>query len=169
MRFLLSLFVWIFFVGGLWAYTANRDATLPEGPARVADREIRTGEYTLEITPGFSIEADPFALALDDTGRPLGLEVRLNGQILEIGPAEIFRGKVITVTKGIFPTIGFNEFYVKAAPPMSESHLDHCVRVRLLDSGIPVADRTIWGSRGAVVAGTVGFTMAKPKENDHDH
>lgn len=169
MRFLLCLVVWIFLVGGLWAYTVNRDASLPEGPARVADREVLTGEYTLEITLSFSLEKDPFALDLDDAPQTQGLKVSLNGQAVAIAPGEIFRGKVITVTKGISPTVGYNEFYVQATPPMSEIHLDHCVRVRLIKSGVPVADQTIWGSRGAVVAGTMGFIPATSKEDDHDH
>lgn len=169
MRFLLIIFVWIFFVGGLWAYTVNRDAGLPTGPAQVADREMLTGEYVLEITPGFSIEKDPFALALDDAPQTPGFEVRLNGQALTVDADEIFRGKVIRITKGLAPTVGFNEFYVQASPPMSESHLDHGLRVRLLNRGAPVADQTIWGSRGAVVAGTVSFNLAAPKEDDHDH
>nr|WP_320192558.1 hypothetical protein [uncultured Desulfobacter sp.] len=169
MRFLLCLFVWLFLVGGLWAYTANRDASLPEGPAQVADREVLTGEYILEITPGFSMEKDPFALTIDDTSQSTGLEVHLNGQALAVNPGEILRGKVIRITKGLSPTAGFNEFYVQASPPMSEINLDHCIRVRLMENGVPVADQTIWGSSGAVVAGTVGFTLAAPKEDDHDH
>ena len=169
MRFLLIIFVWIFFVGGLWAYTANRDAALPTGPAQVADREVVTGAYVLEITPGFSIDKDPFALALNDAPQTPGLEVRLNGQALTVDAGEIFRGKIIRITEGLAPTIGFNEFYVQASPPMSESHLDHSLRVRLLDRGAPVVDHTIWGSRGAVVAGTVDFTLATPKEDNHDH
>lgn len=169
MRFLLCLFVWIFLVGGLWAYTANRDASLPEGPAQVAERKVLTGEYVLEITPGFSMEKDPFALVLDDTPQPPGLEVRLNGQAILVDSGEIVRGKVIRITKGLAPTVGFNEFYVQASPPMSEIHLDHCIRVRLMENGVPVADRTIWGSRGAVVAGTVGFTLVSPKEDAHGH
>jgi len=169
MRFLLIIFVWIFFVGGLWAYTANRDASLPAGPAQVADREVLTGAYVLEITPSFSIEKDPFALALDDAPQAPGLEVRLNGQALTVDPGKILRGKVIRITEGFAPTVGFNEFYVQASPPMSEIHLDHGLRVRLLDRGAPVVDHTIWGSRGAVVAGTVNFTLATPKEDDHDH
>jgi hypothetical protein len=47
--------------------------------------------------------------------------------------------------------------------------LDHGLRVRLLDSGATVTDQTIWGSRGAVVAGTVTFTLAAAKEDHHDH
>ncbi|WP_321492132.1 hypothetical protein [uncultured Desulfobacter sp.] len=169
MRFLLCILIWIFFVGGLWAYTAQRDASLPKGTAPVADRDVLTGEYVLEITPGFSIDKDPFALSLDDAPQSPGLEVRLNGQALTVGSGEISRGKVIRITEGLTPTAGFNEFYVQASPPMSETHLDHGLKIRFLDRGSPVIDQTVWGSRGALVAGTVSFSLTAHKEDNHDH
>lgn len=169
MRFVIIVFIWIFFVGGLWAYTATRDGMLPQGPARVADREALNREFVIEITPGFSSEQDPFALNLDDASQPPDLEVRLNGRALTTQAKEITRGKVLRITKGVTPTLGFNEIYVQASPPVSEAQLDHGLRVRLLDSGTIVIDQTIWASRGAVVAGTVNFTLAAAKGDDHDH
>lgn len=170
MRFLLTILIWILFVGGLWAYTAQRDASLPQSPAQVAPPKVLTGSYVLEITPSFSIEKDPFALALDDddASHTQGLEVRVNGRILGVDAGELKRGKVIRITKNLTLSQGFNEFYVKASPPMTETGLDHGLRVRLLDRGIPVVDRTVWGSAGAVVAGTVSFSLAERKDEDHD-
>ena len=169
MRFLLCIFLWIFFVGGLWAYTWQRDAGLPEGPARVAALETLSGDYVLEITPGFSIEKDPFALAVDDGAGSPGLEIRLNGSEIIVDVENISRGNVIRIREGLVLTAGFNEFYVKASPPVSEAHLDHGLRIRLLENGAPVADRTVWGSRGAVVAGSVSFNLAAQEEDEHDH
>ncbi|MCG8684089.1 MAG: hypothetical protein MI892_04385 [Desulfobacterales bacterium] len=169
MRFLLCIFVWIFFVGGLWAYTWQRDAGLPEGPAQVAALEVLTGDYVLEITPSFSIEKDPFALAIDDTPDSSGLEVRLNGTPLVVASDNISRGKVVKITEGLVLTAGFNEFYVKASPPTSEAHLDHGLRVKLLENGATLTDQTVWGSKGAVVAGSVSFNLAAHKEDEHDH
>lgn len=169
MRFLLTILIWICFVGGLWAYTAQRDASLPQSPAQVAAPKVLTGSYVLEITPSFSIEKDPFALALDDdASHTQGLEVRINGRRLGMASGEIKRGKVIRITKNLILSQGFNEFYVKASPPMAETHLDHGLRVRLLDRGLPVVDQTVWGSAGAVVAGAVSFSLAAPKEDHHD-
>lgn len=170
MRFLLTMLIWIFFVGGLWAYTARRDASLPGSPAQVAAPKMLTRSYVLEITPGFTIEKDPFALVLDnDASQPPGLELRLNGQSLGVDAGKIQRGKVIRITKNLNLSQGFNEFYVKASPPMAETGLDHGLRVRLLDRQTPVVDQTVWGR--AVVAGTVSFTLAAPTEteDDHDH
>ena len=168
MRFLLIILIWIFFVGGLWGYTIQRDASLPKGPAQVAAPKILTGSYVLEITPSFTIEKDPFALALDDASPPPGLEVRLNGRALGVDSGQIKRGKMIRITKNLNLSQGFNEFYVKASPPMAETDLDHGLRIRLLDRGGPVFDRTVWGSTGAVVAGSVSFTLAGHKEDVHD-
>ncbi len=169
MRFLLTILIWIFFVGGLWGYTTQRDASLPKGPAQVTAPKVLTGSYVLEITPSFSIEKDPFALALDDdASQTPGLEIRLNGRALGVDAGQIKRGKVIRITKNLKLSQGFNEFYVKASPPMAETDLDHGLRVRLLDRGVPVVDQTVWGSSGAVVAGTVSFSLAAQKEDVHD-
>ena len=169
MRFLLCILIWILFVGGLWAYTVQRDAALPQAPGKVPVGKTLTGEYVLEITPSFSTEKDPFAQAADDESQDSGLEIRLNGQPLAVEAGEILRGKVIRITDGIKLSPGFNEFYVKASPPMSETNLDHGIRVRLTDRGAPLVDRTVWGSRGAVVTGTVSVTLAAQKEGSHDH
>ena len=169
MRFLLCIFIWIFFVGGLWAYTWQRDAGLPKGPAKVAPLETLTSDYVLEITPSFSIEKDPFALAVDDGANASGLDIRLNGTPLLVDTDRMSRGKVIQVTKGLVLTAGFNEFYVNAVPPISEAHLDHGLRIRLLENGAPVVDRTLWSSQGAVVAGSVSFHLTVQKEDDHGH
>lgn len=169
MRFILTILIWIIFVGGLWGYTTQRDAALPQGPAQPAAPKILTGSYVLEITPSFSIEKDPFALVLDDdSSQTPGLEIRLNGRTLEVDAEPIKRGKVIRITKNLKLSQGFNEFYVKASPPMAETDLDHGLRVRLLDRSVPVVDQTIWGSSGAVVAGTVSFSLAAHKEDVHD-
>ena len=169
MRFLLTVLIWIIFAGGLWAYTAQRDAALPQGPSQVAAPKILTGSYVLEITPSFTIEKDPFALALDDdASQTPGLEVRLNGRALEVDAEQIKRGKVIRITDNLKLSQGFNEFYVKASPPMAETDLNHGLRVRLLDRGMPVVDRTVWGGSGTVVAGTVSFSIAAHKEDAHD-
>ena len=169
MRFLLIILIWTFFVGGLWGYTTQRDASLPKGPAQVVAPKILTGSYVLEITPSFTIEKDPFALALDgDASQIPGLEIRLNGRVLGVDSGQIKRGKMIRITKNLKLSQGGNEFYVKASPPMAETDLDHGLRVRLLDRGGPVVDRTVWGSAGAVVAGSVSFTLAAHKEDVHD-
>ena len=73
------------------------------------------------------------------------------------------------IRTGVNLIAGFNEFYVKASPPMSESHLDHGLRVRLLENGSALVDRTLWAEGGAVVAGTVSLTLGSEKGGSHDH
>ena len=169
MRFVLTILIWIFFVGGLWVYTSQRDAVMPKVPAKAQAVEKLTGSYVLEITPTFTVAKDPFALDLDeDDSQNLGLEVRLNGRAIDVEAGQIQRGKVIRVTKKLALSQGRNEFYVKASPSMAETGLDHGVRIRLLDRGLPLVDQTFWGSGGAVVAGSVSFVPADPKEGSHD-
>ena len=169
MRFLLTILIWIFFVGGLWAYTSHRDAVMPKVPAQAKAVEKLTGSYVLEITPTFTVEKDPFALALDEEdSQNSGLEIRLNGRAIDVEAGQIQRGKVIRVTNNLALSRGRNEFYVKASPPMAETGLDHGVRIRLLDRGLPLVDQTFWSSGGAVVAGALSFVPADPKEESHD-
>jgi hypothetical protein len=169
MRFWLSVLIWIFFVGGLWAYTLHRDASLPQGPSQVAAPERLAGNYVLEITPTFSVEKDPFALDLDDGADTSGLELRLNGEALDLAPEDLGRGQAVTIQDGMNLVPGFNEVYVTASPPMAESHLTHGLRVRLLENGTVLKDQTLWGGQGAVVAGTIALILNAKKEVGHDH
>jgi len=168
MRFFLSLIIWIVFVGGLFVYTWQRDAGLPHGPSIVEAAKHIKGSYLLEITPTFSVEKDPFALQ-SDTDSPVSLDLQLNGQRLDVPVMEMSRGEVLRVRELPELQVGFNEFYVSASPPIAESMIDHGMRVRLLDGSSVILDDTIWASRGALVSGTISFTLAAGKDDPHDH
>lgn len=169
MKFLFSVMIWILFVGGLWAYTSQRDADLPKTPVRVDAPEVLTGNYVLEITPGFSSEHNPFALTLDDnSSQSPHLGVRLNGRELIVGMSPFQRGKVIQITSDLIFSRTINEIYVTASPSMAETDLAHSLRVRLLNNGAPVVDQTFWSSGGAVVAGSVTFRLAEHRKADHE-
>lgn len=168
MRFLLSILIWIFFVGGLWMYTLQRDARLPDSPTAVKQVETVSGKYTLEITPTFSIEADPFALQ-SDTENAGEIELRLNGQTLRPPEGDISRGKVLKIVDITRLAEGFNEFFISASPPISEIDLDHGIRVRLLDGENIIVDDTVWAGNGARVSGTISFQMELNEDHDHDH
>lgn len=163
MRFFLSLFIWIVIVGGMFAYTWQRDAGLPQGPTIVEAAKQIQGGHLLEITPTFSVEKDPFALESDTENTSL-IELRLNGSTLDLPAVEMRRGQVIQVHELTKLQVGFNEFYISAGPPLAESMLNHGMRVRLLDGSIVLFDDTIWASPGARVSGAINFTLA---EDDH--
>ncbi|MEH0022232.1 MAG: hypothetical protein V6Z89_21440 [Desulfobacter sp.] len=168
MRFLLSLCIWIVFVGGLWLYTWQRDAGFPEGPSQAQAVEQIKGEFLLEITPTFSVEKDPFALQAG-TGDSAPFALYLNGKAIAVPAGDIRRGQVVRISDLPDMQQGTNEFYINASPPLAENTMDNGVRLRLTDRGAAIVDHTIWGNRGAVVSGTVSFTLAHSGDDDHAH
>jgi len=168
MRFILCIVIWIIFVGGLWVYTWQRDANLPDSPLAAPPVETVAGNYRLEITPTFSVETDPFALQAD-TPKTDSIELRLNGQLLQSPDEVISRGNVLEIDNIAEILTGFNEIYVSASPPISETDLDHGIRVRLLDGETIIVDDTIWAGRGARVSGSVSFQRLMKVDDEHDH
>lgn len=168
MRFLLCIVIWIIFVGGLWVYTWQRDARLPDSPLAAPPVETVQGNYRLEITPTFSAETDPFALQAD-TPKTDSIELRLNGQLLQQPDEAIIRGKILKILNIPVMLTGYNEIFVSASPPISETDLDHGIRVRLLDGETIIVDDTIWAGSGARVSGSVGFQMSMKVDDEHEH
>lgn len=167
MRFLLVIAVWVVIVGGLYQYIAWRDGAAATPVAEIAVAQASSGEFSLELTPTFSLEEDPFALKGGE-GADSPLEVRLNGSLLAVPAAELQRGRpfVIAVVDGVL--LGHNEVHVKASPPVAESSLDHALRIRVLDRDAVLADHSIWGGDGELISGSVGFDT-REKEAGHDH
>jgi hypothetical protein len=168
MRFLFSIFLWVFIVGGLWWYTWQRDNTREN---RVIEEQVIAlvmEEYSLELTPTFSVEEDPFALTLDEQ-KSLPLEVRVNGVLIDIGKQPIRRGETLHLEKVKHFTQGSNELHLKASPPVAEGGIDHGLRVRVVQAGAEIVDKTIWSSKGSLVSGTVSFRLETAKEEEHDH
>ncbi len=167
MRFLLALAAWVVFVGGLYSYTAWRDARVVEsGGTAAAAPPAAERKYDLEITTTFSLEEDPFALRTDGGGSE-PLELRLNGRPVPVPVDEIRRGRPLKL-EGFAGTVrGRNEIHVRASPPVDET-LDNGVRIRIFEDGAAIADATIWGGGGALVSGTVPFSTTG-EEQKHDH
>ena len=168
MRFVLSLLIWLVIVGGLFTYTCQRDANLPQSPTVVEASQQVQGIHLLEITPTFSVEKDPFALESDTENTSL-LELRLNGSTIDPPAVEMRRGQVIQIHALTKLQVGFNEFYISAGPPLSEGMLHHGMRARLLVGNSVLFDETIWASPGARVSGAINFTLAAEKDDHHDN
>lgn len=168
MRFFLVVAIWTIIVGGLWGYTSYRDAAVKNIVAAAPPDLTVSSYFTLLITPTFSIVEDPFALQVD-TSSSSALEIMLNGEPL-IFPADTFvRGTAVQLEKLEGVLAGHNEIYIKASPPISESSISHGVRLELFEGENQVLDKTIWGSGGALVSGTVNFSYSPAKEKDHEH
>jgi hypothetical protein len=167
MRFLLCLIIWVVFVGGLYAYTEQRDRGFV---AEIAVAEVDQGSaerLSIELTPTFSVEDDPFALQTQEQSAPFDL--RVNGVPVDIANLPIARGQTLFIRDLEVALGDHNELFIKASPPVSESHLNHGIRLRLLNKDRVLADQTIWSSGGGLVSGTVPFEPPVSPETDHDH
>ena len=167
MRFLLCLVIWVVFVGGLYAYTEQRDRGLVTETAVAAVEEKDAVRISIELTPTFSVEDDPFALQTQEPKAPFDL--RLNGVAVDIADLPITRGQTLFIRDLEVALSDHNEIFIKASPPVAESHLNHGIRLRLLNQDQVLADQTIWSSGGGLVSGTVPFKPPVTQEIDHDH
>lgn len=169
MRFFLTFLIWVVIVGGLYIYVSKRDAD-KESVRQALVQEIAVKQlFTLEFTPTFAIEQDPFALQTDENASA-GIEVRLNGKLIKLEEQQPARGEVLRIAEVDGVVLGHNEIYVKASPPMTESHLEHGVRMKVIQGNEVLVDKTIWSSGGALISGTVPFEFAVSAEGDaHDH
>ncbi|MBT8328372.1 MAG: hypothetical protein KJN87_01600 [Desulfofustis sp.] len=167
MRFLLCLVIWIVFVGGLYAYTEQRDrGFVTENVVAIVDEKSPV-RISIELTPTFSVEDDPFALQTDELKAPF--DIRLNGMAVDIANLTITRGQTLFIRDLEVALSDHNEIFIKASPPVAESHLTHGIRLRRLSKDLVLADQTIWSSGGGLVSGTVPFELPVIPEIDHDH
>lgn len=168
MRFVLSILIWLILVGGLWVYTSKRDASKPQA-ANAASIDLSVqGVFSIEITPTFSTEKDPFALTTDDTASST-LELKLNGTSIALPFDDLQRGKTVVLENIAGLLMGHNEIYLKASPPLSENALEHGIRIKVSEKDNLIADKTIWSSPGALVSGTVSFNHLAEKKDGDEH
>ena len=168
MRIALTALIWLIMVGGLTLYIQQRDRRLPPAIRTPATGAAPMEKYSLEITPTFSPETDPFALQ-GDPAASATLLVRLGERELFRSEQALPAGKTVSVHAVAGLVVGHNELYLQATPPLSEALMDHAVRVRLLQGNRELFDHTLWGLSGAKVAGTIPFTLEKSAEAGHDH
>lgn len=166
MRFLLVATIWLVLIGGLSLYSYQRDRRKP--PPAVPEKltEAPAQAYKLELTPIFATAADPFALK-GGTNQAATLLVRVADREIYRSDRSLPAGvaKSITPVPGL--VLGHNEIYVRAVPPQGETR-DHALRVRLMQGGRVIADQTLWGEKGAVVAGSVPFELTGAGEGSHE-
>lgn len=167
MRFLLCLVIWVVFVGGLYAYTEQRDRGVVTETTVTKVEDNAAVRISIELTPTFSVEDDPFALQTQEPEAPFDL--RLNGMAVDIANLPITRGQTLFIRDLEVALSDHNELFIKASPPVAESHLNHGIRLRLLIRDQVLADQTIWSSGGGLVSGTVPFKLPVTPEIDHDH
>lgn len=104
-------------------------------------------QYSLELTPTFSLEKDPFALNTDDSP---AMVVTLGGkELLALDSAAAGEPVLLEEVRGLVK--GMNEFFITATPSGAAASAAQALRVRLLQGGQPVADESYWTSHGLPV------------------
>jgi hypothetical protein len=167
MRFLMVVAIWIVIVGGLWNYISHRDAKRELIVAATPTELTVDGLYSLELTPTFSTEDDPFALTTSENTAS-SFEVKLNGNALDFGVSEFQRGATIRDEKVDGVLTGHNEIYINASPPLSENTLEHGIRIKFFQDDTLIVDETVWADHGALVSGTISFNHSETEEANHD-
>ena len=170
MRIILAALIWVLFIGGLLLHMASRQS-VPVAQATLPGEEATNSpsHYTLEITPGFSAAPDPFALVTEAGERAPLLTVRMGGRTLLRVEEEMAAGVPIPLSPVEGLAAGENEIYIQASPPVEEAGKSHALRVRILDEGIPLAEKTFWSAPGGAVGGTFAFTLAETEEREDGH
>lgn len=158
MRFVLVVLIWVVLLGGLRFYILQRDAALPPGAAPPRPAAAAVGSsISIELTPTFSTEEDPFALRLDDR-EVAPLQLRLNGSVLPLPPTGLDRGRSLVLKDLGDIRLGRNEVQITTSPPMAEIQLEHAVRVRIFaGDNTLLTDQTLWAGGGSLVSGTIEF------------
>lgn len=165
MRFALVAMIWLVLVGGLSLYTWQRDRRPPPPVAAEAETGAPAEEFVLEITPSFATAGDPFALAGDPAeGATLLARTATHELFRSAKPLPAGTTQRVRPVPGLVQ--GHNEIFVRAVPPVNPG-LDYAVRVRLMRGGRAIVDQTLWGEKGAVVAGTVPFELKEEGEGAH--
>ena len=149
MRFLTVIVIWMVFVGGLSFYMNQREEA---GAVREFQTIEAQGVYRLEITTSFDAEPDPFALDIDDTANPSALLVQLGGEEILRREEGVKAGSSIVVSPIEGLTVGRNEFYIEASPPLDLAERSHAVRVRVFRDETALLDRTFWTEPGVRLA-----------------
>ena len=168
MRFFLVALIWVVIVGGLWGYISKRDARrLQAAPVELIDLSV-SGNFAIEITPTFSTEQDPFALTTSQT-ETQPVDISLNGSPLVLPTQEIVRGEMIRLDSVPGVLAGHNEIYLSASPPLSENNLEQGVRIKVYEDSTLLVDDTVWAEQGALVSGTVSFSLKRQEGDDHAH
>jgi hypothetical protein len=164
MRPFLAVIIWVVFIGGLGAYMQHREAAT--APKAQVQRHAE-GAFSLEITPTFALETDPFALQSGGVA-PAVLSVRVNGnEVVRLTDPRQGQAAIrVEPVPGLVE--GNNEFYVEANPPAGEASTAHAARMRIYRDGLPVADRVLWADAGARIAEAFQLTV-EPEHVREEH
>lgn len=165
MRILLAALIWVLFIGGLLLHISGREKVPAASAEGFMVAEAPSGQYTLEVTPGFTAAYDPFALTPEGEGDAPLLVVRMGERELMRVEEEMAAGTPITLSPVPGLSAGENELFLSASPPLEASGKSYALRVRILEGAPPagggaIAEKTLWSPPGGAIGGTFAFTIA---------
>jgi hypothetical protein len=133
------------------------------------EQEKSSLDYSLEITPTFTAQEDPYALDTGDKRTPV-LTVKLNGSTILERYNDVERGESIQLEKVTGLVRGWNEFHIEASTSGSEYSRARALRFRLFQGLNPVLERTLWAAPGERLSGAIpyGIELEPGKEPDHE-
>ena len=171
MRLFAAAIISVGLLGGLSAYMHVKAQWRTAAPAY--EPPAAAGIYSLEVTPSFSTEHNPFALDIGDGSNAdtASLSVSLGERILLSKSGPIAAGEIVRVEAIDGIVVGKNELLVKVSVPLNKLSRSHAVRIRILRDGIQVADTTLWSEPRQPVSGVVTLEVAAAEEieESHDH
>lgn len=168
MRFLLVITIWIILVGGMYSYTSTRDNNRATQVLKQPEVTKATGEFSLLLTPTFTIEEDPFALT-QEMSPDNSAELWVNGLRIELDADNLVRGEETVITPLSGMVTGANEIFIQASPPLGGAVQHYALRVQLVENDTSLVDQTFWGESGALVTGTLTVELKEDEGDDHDH
>lgn len=168
MRFLLVVCIWCVFIGGLWVYTAAKNAQRTENSQHVVEVHRARASYSAAITLTFALEKDPFALVSEES-EGKSIEAWLNGVELSFDEDSFTQGNknFLHEIEGVL--VGVNEIFIKASPPVNSEMSAHGARLQIFENDVVIVDETAWSGDGAIVTGSYIFTIGEVEGDEHSH
>jgi len=165
MRPVLAVCVCFVLLGGLALFMSSKH----EGSGfRTVESKPAVGGFSLEITPSFTVEPDPFALRTSSGEQPAALIVKVNGREV-LRREDRVEGGAPLVAQNITEMIeGENELYVEANPPLDQANNAHAIRAKVVRDGEQIADRTLWSEPGVKLAATFRIQVRPQEEKRKD-
>jgi hypothetical protein len=165
MRPVLAICVWFVLLGGLALFMHSKHE---RSGFRSFESKPAAGGFSLEVTPTFAVEPDPFALRTGSTEQPAALLVKVNGREVLRREDKVDEGAPLTVQNVSGMIEGPNELYLEANPPLAQANKAHAVRVKVARDGEQIADKTLWSEPGVKLAATFRVDVQPREEKRKD-
>lgn len=158
MRFILTAAVWTVIIALLSLLFSARDGNIPS----VQNKKVSVyTQVSFEITTTFAVEDDPFALSIGDEAA--AFEMLLDGKTV-FSKKEGIKDRESFETENFEVTKGTHELFIKANP--SDNSISQAVRIRVLEHGNPLSEKTFWFTPGQIVNASYIFETSEEGGND---